>query len=204
MKTDQSAGIWAIDPIHSAIRFEAKYLLISKVPGRFTDFEGTLVRDAASVNDRSDAAATVPDLFTPVDHFSNSTIRIAIYANSIDTGNRERDDHLRSPDFFDAKHYPVIGFHSSGVTLENDGFYMVKGLLAIRDIVKEHSFRLQHSGTATDPNGNTKAGFTMETVISRNQFDVGWNQSIGADRWLLADEIRLLADIQLLKLSSNP
>ena len=171
---------WAIDPVHSTIRFEAKYLLITNVSGWFREFEGMVV--------------------STHDDFSNSTIQLTIYTNSLYTGNEQRDRHLRSPDFFETQKYPVIHFRSTDVIVQ-DKIINVNGVLAIKDISQEYSFTATHLGTATDPNGNTKAGFEMDTVLNRHDFNISWNQLYGMDALLLGNEVKLHADIQLLKLS---
>ena len=96
--TEETRAIWAIDPIHTRIRFEAKYLMLTTVSGWFREIEGTVETDSGD--------------------FSNSTIRLTIYTNSLFTGIDERDNHLRSPDFFDAKKYPTIQFQSSSVMVD--------------------------------------------------------------------------------------
>lgn len=187
-KVRDSAGgqdiIWAIDPVHSRIRFDARYLLISNVSGWFNDFEGTVS--------------------CPGDGFNNCRIRLAIYTNSIDTGNGQRDGHLRSPDFFDAVRYPVIGFHSESVKMPDGpgGKQLeIDGIISIRDIQRPVRLQASWLGTVPDPMGNLKAGFTLNTLLDRKEFDLSWNQRFDNSGLLLSDEIRLQADIQLMRLS---
>src|SRR5262245_9828857 len=134
---------WAIDPVHTSIRFEAKYLLITSISGMFREFEGMVVSEE---ND-----------------FCNSEITLTIYTNSLFTGNDTRDHHLRSPDFFDTKQYPAIHFKSTSVTADGANL-QVSGVLTVKNITQEYVFTARHLGTTVDPEGNTKAGFEMETV----------------------------------------
>ncbi|RYY62818.1 MAG: polyisoprenoid-binding protein [Chitinophagaceae bacterium] len=186
LSTPQPTGnavIWAIDPVHSRIRFDARYLLLSAVSGWFNDFEGTVVAGP--------------------DNFNDSRIRLAIYTSSVNTGNEERDKHLRSADFFDAIHHPVIGFHSTSV-VQSGPELQVTGLISIRDIQREQYFTATWLGTLPDPMGNQKAGFTLDLVLNRKDFNISWNQAFDRSGILLSDEIHLHADLQLLRLSSNP
>lgn len=171
---------WAIDPVHTSIRFEAKYLLITSISGMFREFEGMVVSEG---ND-----------------FYNSEINLTIYTNSLFTGNDTRDNHLRSPDFFDTKQYPVIQFKSASVTADGANLE-VSGVLMVKNITQEYNFTAKHLGTTVDPNGNTKAGFEMDTVLNRHDFNISWNQLYGVDALLLGNEVKLHADVQLLKLS---
>jgi polyisoprenoid-binding protein YceI len=180
MEQPTKKSTWAIDPVHSTIRFEAKYLLITSVSGWFREFEGTVVSEH--------------------DDFSNSAIHFTIYTNSLDTGNEQRDRHLRSPDFFDTQKYPVIHFRSTAVVVRDKTIY-VTGLLNVKDINQEYCFTASHLGTTSDPMGNTKAGFEMNTVLNRHDFKISWNQLYGVDALLLGNEVKLHADVQLLKLS---
>jgi polyisoprenoid-binding protein YceI len=107
---------------------------------------------------------------------------------------------LRSPDFFDTQQYPVILFKSTAVIVKDKKIH-VTGMLSVKDITQEYRFTAAHLGTATDPNGNTKAGFEMHTTLNRYDFNISWNQLYGMDALLLGDEVKLHADVQLLKLS---
>ncbi len=168
-----------VDPVHTRIRFESKYLLLTAVSGWFTQFEGSVV--AAS------------------DDFSASEIRLTIYTNSIYTGNEERDNHLKSPDFFDARRYPTIEFRSTTVTVKDAGIHVV-GQLTIKDVTQSLEFDVQYTGISKDPMGNSKAGFEMDTVFNRKDFNISWNQVIDKFGVMIADEVKLHCDIQLLKL----
>ena len=171
--------IWAIDPVHTKIRFDAKYLLLTAVSGWFREVEGTVVSKS--------------------ENFSDSEIRLTIYTHSLFTGIDERDDHLRSPDFFDAKKYPTITFSSTNVLVTADDI-KITGLLVIKEITQEIVFTAKYLGTVPDPMGNTKACFEMDTVLDRKDFNITWNQFFDKNGILISDQVKLHADIQLLKL----
>ena len=179
MEDLQSSTIWMVDPVHTRIRFESKYLLLTAVSGWFTQFEGSVV--------------------APANDFSGSEIRLMIYANSIYTGNDERDNHLKSPDFFDVRRYPVIGFRSTAVSVQ-EASIQVSGQLTIKDVTKSLEFNVHHTGISEDPMGNCKAGFEMDAVFNRKDFNISWNQAIDRFGVMIADEVKLHCDIQLLRL----
>lgn len=175
---------WAIDPVHSRIRFESKYLLLTAVSGWLTEFEGQVISQDPQ--------------------FSDSSIDLIIYSHSIFTGNPQRDAHLKSADFFDACNYPIIRFRSLQVRPEA-GQIRVTGLLTIKNIDQEIEFLVNPMGQNTDPNGNTKAGFVLDAHFNRKDFNITWNQYLEKGM-LIADDVTIHADIQLLLLppASDP
>jgi polyisoprenoid-binding protein YceI len=175
----QTKTIWAIDPVHSKFRFDAKYLLITSVSGWFREVEGTV----HSVND----------------DFTGSEIWLTFYTNSIFTGVDERDKHLRSEDFFDARNYPTIKFHSRDVTRDGNGL-RISGELSIKEKTQGLVFSANYLGNVTDPAGNIKACFEMDATLDRKAFDITWNQVFDKAGVLISDEVKLHADIQLLKI----
>lgn len=180
MQGQNKKNIWVIDPVHTRIRFETKYLLITSVSGSFTEFEGSVT--------------------TPSDNFDNSEIKLKLYTNSINTGNEERDNHLRSADFFDAAHYPSLTFSSTSVHVRNTEI-KVTGELCIKNIRETISFGAKHLGFVTDPFGNSKSAFEMQLVLNRKDFGISWNQFFDNAGVLLSDEVKIFGDIQLLKVS---
>lgn len=171
---------WAIDPVHSRIRFDARYLLISSVSGWFRELEGTV---ASYHND-----------------FSGSEIQLVIYSESLYTGVEERDTHLRSADFFDCDRFPRILFQSTSVLAQEDGRLLLNGELKIKGISLPIDFEARYHGAVSDPMGNTKAGFEADIVFDRRLFNIHWNQFFDRNGILISDEVRLHADIQLLRL----
>jgi polyisoprenoid-binding protein YceI len=180
MEANNKEVVWVIDPVHSRIRFDTKYLLLTPVSGWFTEFEGTVI--------------------TPGEDFDNSEVLLTIYANSVYTGNEQRDSHLKSVDFFDAARFPVITYKSSTVKVQGD-FIAAKGILKIKGIQQEIDLQVKYVGTTQDPNGNSKAGFTLETTFNRQDFNINWNQVLDQHGLLLSDEVLLHCDVQLLRLS---
>lgn len=169
---------WLIDPVHSRIRFEARYLLISSLSGWFTQFEGRIT--------------------TGTESFEGSRISLTIYTHSISTGHAERDNHLRSADFFDTRHYPVITFTSTQVIITGERLW-VSGNLSIKNISQNIEFSALHTGTCLDDRGNTKAGLEMQLQLDRKAFGLTWNNFFNQDQFLLSDEVKIVCDIQLLK-----
>lgn len=180
MSTSVKKATWAIDPIHSTIRFDAKYLLITSVSGWFREFEGTVV--------------------SSIDGFCNSEIQLTIYTQSLTTANEERDNHLRSADFFDAKQFPVIQFRSTAVTMHEKNI-SVSGILSVKNIEHPFHFTATFLGMCADPMGNAKAAFEMDAILNRKDFNITWNQLFDKNGLLLSDEVKVHCDLQLLKLS---
>jgi polyisoprenoid-binding protein YceI len=179
MEDANKEEVWVIDPVHTRIRFDTKYLLLTPVSGWFTQFEGAVVTTNGS--------------------FDNSRTQLTIYTNSVYTGNEERDAHLRSADFFDAAKFPTITWKSDTVTMQGNDI-QATGPLTIKGIGQDITLQATHVGTAPDPMGNIKAGFTLETTLNRKDFNITWNQYIDKHGLLLSDEVVLHCDVQLLKL----
>lgn len=171
--------VWVIDPVHTRIRFDTKYLLLTPVSGWFTQFEGSVV--------------------TSEDNFNNSRAQLTIYTNSVYTGNEERDAHLRSADFFDAARFPIISWKSDQVTVKGENIEAT-GTLTIKGIDQPITLLARHEGSSPDPMGNMKAGFTLDVTLNRKDFNITWNQLIDHHGLLLSDEVALHCDVQLLRL----
>ena len=166
-------GTWAVDPAHSDVAFVARHLMVTKVRGRFTDVSGTV---------------------TVADDFAASTVSAAAAVASVDTGNADRDAHLRSADFFDAETYPEITFVSTAVTPDS-----LTGDLTIKGVTKPVTFDLDFGGVATDPWGNTKAAFEARTDVSRKDWGLTWNAALEGGGVLVSDKVTISLDIQLVK-----
>ncbi len=179
MAENTKEEVWVIDPVHSRIRFDTKYLLLTPVSGWFQEFEGTVT--------------------TPGEDFDGSRVHLTIYANSVYTGNQQRDGHLRSADFFDAAKYPTITWQSTAVKVEGE-FINAKGILHIKDVQQEIGLRVKYVGATQDANGNRKAGFTLEATFNRQDFHINWNQALDQHGLLLSNEVTLHCDVQLLRL----
>ena len=167
------AGTWNIDASHSELGFVARHLMVTKVRGQFKEFEGT-----AKVGD---------DL-------GSSQVSAVVQLASIDTGSADRDAHLRSADFFDVENNPTMSFTSTEVTEDE-----LKGDLTIKGVTKPVTFDLDFNGLATDPWGNTKAGFEASTEINRKDFGLEWNVALEGGGVLVSEKIKINLDIQLVK-----
>lgn len=170
---------WKIDPTHSEIQFKVKHLMITTVTGNFNEFDAT--------------ALTEGDDFSSV-----SSVDFNASIDSISTNNSQRDEHLRSADFFDASQYPTLTFKSSRVEGAGDDF-TVSGDLTIKDTTKPVTLKAEFGGIVVDPYGQTKAGFTVSGKISRKEFGLTWSAVTEAGQVVVSDDIRLIAEIQFVK-----
>lgn len=142
---------WSIDPAHSFVNFSVRHMGISFVDGHFKKFDGTVT-------------AAKPDL-------TDAKIRFTVDVNSISTNVEQRDNHLKSDDFFNAEAFPTMKFESSGFKKVNQNNYELIGKLTIRDVTKDVKFNVVYGGTAT-AQGNTKAGFTATATINRLDYNI--------------------------------
>lgn len=171
-------GNWVLDPTHSEIQFKVKHLVISTVTGTFKSFEGNFT--------------------TQNEDFTNAAIDFFIAVDSIDTNQVDRDNHLRSADFFDAEKYPTIKFKSTSFTKEGDD-YKLKGDLTIKDVTKPITFDVEYGGIATDFYNNQKAGFEVTGKINRKEFDLTWNAVTEAGAIVVGEDIKLIVNVQFIK-----
>lgn len=173
------ATTWKIDPTHSEVQFKVKHLMITTVTGNFNEFDAT--------------AVTEGDDFTSV-----SSVDFTASVESISTNNSQRDEHLRSADFFDATQYPALTFKSTRVEGSGDEF-TVHGDLTIKDTTKPVALKAEFGGIVVDPYGQTKAGFTVSGKISRKEFGLTWSAVTEAGQVVVSDDIRLSAEFQFVK-----
>jgi polyisoprenoid-binding protein YceI len=174
-----TTNLWNIDGAHSGINFSIRHMVVSKVRGRFTKFSGALQLDDADL--------------------TRSTLDVHIDASSIDTGTQQRDDHLRSADFFDAEKYPELHFQSSRIEKLAKDNYRVVGDLTIKDVTREVALDVEYGGQAKDPWGNQRAGFIASTSIDRKDFGLKWNQVLEAGGVLVGDKVTIELEIQAVK-----
>ncbi|WPP48737.1 YceI family protein [Catalinimonas niigatensis] len=178
METTQLTKTWAIDAAHSEIHFKVKHMMVSIVTGSFDEFEGSVKTEN---NDFEDAKITF-------------TAKI----DSINTKNVDRDNHLKSDDFFNAEEFPELKFTSKSFRKVEEDEYILTGNLTIRNITKEVELGVLYHGQAVDPYGNTKAGFEIKGKISRKDFGLSWNAITEAGSIVVADPIKLDLNIQLI------
>jgi polyisoprenoid-binding protein YceI len=169
---------WNLDPAHSEIQFKVKHLMVTNVTGRFNDFTA--------------------EIQTQGENFDDAKITFSAKVQSIDTGNADRDNHLRSADFFDAEHYPELSFVSSRFTKISDELFSLEGTMRIKGKEAPLTLQAEYGGKMKDPWGNTKAGFTLSGKINRKDWDLNWNAALETGGWLVSEEVRLNMEIQLL------
>ncbi len=171
---DNAKTVWNIDTTHSEINFKVKHMMISTVTGDFEKFNGTVE--------------------TTDENFNNGNFSFSAEVDSINTNNKDRDNHLKSDDFFGAKEFPKLTFTSKSF----DGEKMV-GDLTIKGVTKEIILDAEYNGTAVDPYGQTKAGFEFEGQISRKDFGLTWNAVTEAGSVVVSDKVKLVASLQFIK-----
>jgi polyisoprenoid-binding protein YceI len=183
MKTTNEKSKWVLDPAHSEILFKAKHLMITNVNGEFKNFN---IEVTTTGND-----------------FKDASILGTIDATSLSTNNEGRDAHLKSADFFEAGKYRDITFKATSMKETEDGTFTLKGLLTIKDVTNEVSLNVEFGGFNKDPWGNQKAGFSLAGKINRKDWGLNWNAALETGGVLVSDEIRISAEVQLLKQAIN-
>lgn len=177
-------GPWTVDPAHSSVGAVAQHLGFSSVRGRFTDFTARI--------------EVAPD------DVAKSRVEAVIRARSIDTGNRMRDDHLRSEDFLDVARYPEIIYRSSGLTPAGSDRWTVHGELSMRGEVRPVDLDLSYLGTGSDPWGGTRAAFHASTELRRDDFRMNYNQVVAAGIAAIGTTLKVELDIQAVQGDSLP
>jgi polyisoprenoid-binding protein YceI len=170
---------WTLDKSHSEIHFRIRHMMISWVSGFFTDFDGRF-----EYSDESQRLIS-----------AGLTIRV----DSISTGNANRDEHLRSIDFFDSGKFPEIQFESDQLSLAEAGVYKLPGKLCIHGITRQVLMDVEFSGLARDPWGNEKIGFSISGEINRRDFNIHWNTALESGGVLIGEEVQIRAELQLVK-----
>lgn len=168
------AGTWAIDPTHSEVGFSVRHLMVSKVKGTFKTFEGTL---------------------TIADDLLDSRVEATIDASSVDTRDENRDNHLRSADFFDVDQHPQLTFSSTSIRPKGDA-YIVTGDLTIHGVTRSVDLDLEFNGVSPDPWGGTRTGFSASTEINRSDFGVEFNIPLESGGFVVGDRIKITLEIE--------
>lgn len=170
---------WSIDQSHSEIQFKVRHLVISTVTGEFNSFDATVETEGESFEDA--------DVYFEAD------------VNSVDTGEEDRDQHLKSDDFFHAEEHPKLRFQSSSIEKSGENQYRLTGDLTIRGTTREVSLDVVHGGTVEDPYGQTKAGFELEGTLNRKDFGLEWDAVTEAGNVVVGDKVKLMLSVQLVK-----
>jgi polyisoprenoid-binding protein YceI len=172
------AGNWTVDKAHTSVKFTVSHLVISDVEGRFKTFDGTMESSKAD--------------------FSDAKINFTVDVASVNTDNENRDNHLKSPDFFDAAKFPQMKFVSTSFVPLGDNKYTLVGNLTIRDVTKPVSFDVKFGGTAVAM-GGTHAGFKATTKINRFDFNLKWNNTTDVGGAVVGSDVEIKIDVDFKK-----
>jgi polyisoprenoid-binding protein YceI len=167
---------WNIDQVHTHIGFAVKHMMVATVRGQFKQYRGTLDIDA--------------------DDFTRSKLTGEIDVASIDTGNTQRDEHLRTGDFLDAANHPTITFASERIEAKGGGEYVLHGALTIRGVTKHVALDVEFQGVAKNPWGQTIAGLSLRGAINRKDFGVNFNAVLEAGGVMIAETVKLEIDVE--------
>lgn len=167
---------WVLDNVHSHVGFTVKHMMVATVRGQFKEYSGTINLDATD--------------------FTKSTFSGEIKVASIDTGNTDRDNHLRTNDFFDAANHPTITFKSSRIETKGDGAYVVHGDLTIRGVTHPIALDAEFHGTAKNPYGKTVAGVNVRGIVNRKDFGIEFNSILETGGVALAEKVKIEIDAE--------
>jgi polyisoprenoid-binding protein YceI len=176
LPTDVTTGIWTLDNSHSEIAFTVRHAGISKVRGQFKDAEATLEL---------------------ADNVADSKVSASIKTASFDSGDANRDGHVRGEDFFDVEQFPEISFVSKSIVPSGDA-YELQGELTIKGVTRSVALETEFNGVAIDPFGNTRAGLSAGTTISRKDFGLTWNAAIEAGGVLVSDKVAINLELAFI------
>lgn len=181
---DTLTGAFTPDPAHSQIGFVARHAMVTRVRGHFASFDGSGHFDAEDP--------------------TNSTIEIRIDVGSVDTGNDDRDQHLRSGDFFDVEQHPTIEFRSTGITHVSGDEYRIDGDLTIRGTTLPVTLDASYMGAAVDPFGNTRVGLEGSTKVNRKDWGLEWNAPLDTGGVLVSEKVTLEFDVSAVRSAPEP
>jgi polyisoprenoid-binding protein YceI len=174
---------WNLDTVHSGINFTVRHMVVSKVRGRFAKFGGSVTLDE--------------------DDLTRSIVEATIDASSIDTGTAQRDDHLKSADFFDVEHFPQIRFRSTRIERLEGENYRLTGELTIRDVTRPIALEAEYGGRGKDPWGNERVGFTAKGALDRKDFGLKWNQALETGGVLVSDRVDIELEVQAVRAAAS-
>jgi polyisoprenoid-binding protein YceI len=170
---------WTVDPAHSSIDFTIRHMMISKVKGSFGSFDAEIDADPQ-------------DLTT-------AKVQFSIDLSSIDTKNTDRDNHLRTADFFDVENNPKLTFESTSITKKGDGEYSVTGNVNLHGVTRPETFNVSFEGAGKDPWGNEKVGFSGTGTLKRSDYGLTYNAALETGGVLLGDDVKVSLEIQASK-----
>jgi polyisoprenoid-binding protein YceI len=170
---------YTIDPDHSTVGFTVKHLAISKVNGHFDKFSGEINFDTGKLD--------------------KGSVKVKIDPSSINTANSKRDDHLKSPDFFDVKKFSDMGFESTKISDVSGDHFKMTGKLTMHGVTKEITLDCELGGTATDPWGNHRVSFSAKGKLSRGDYGLKWNKALEAGGVVVGDEISIDLEVEAIQ-----
>lgn len=170
---------WNLDTTHSNVGFKVKHMMISNVNGSVNDFTVSLDSDASD--------------------FTDAKVTFVGKMDSINTQNSQRDEHLKSADFFDAAAFPEMKFVSTSISKKDDTDYVLEGDLTIKDVTKKVVLDVEYGGMFVDPWGQTKVGFSLSGKINREDFGLNYNAVLESGGVLIGKEVKIHAEVQFVK-----
>ncbi len=173
-----TAGTFVLDKSHTQVGFVARHLMVSKVRGRFTDYDGKVV---------------------VADDPAESSVEVVIQAASIDTNDANRDNHVRTNDFLAVEEYPTLAFRSTKVELDPRGTWKVHGDLTVRGVTRPIVLDVEFEGVIQDPWGNQRLGFTASGEIDRNEFGVSFNAALETGGFVVSPKVKLEIEAEAVR-----
>lgn len=170
-------GTWTIDPTHSDVSFTVRHMMVSKVRGSFKSFSGEIVI---------------------ADDLTKSSVDATIDVDSFDTGNADRDAHIRSADFLEVERYPTMAFHSTQIRPAGDD-YVVDGELTLHGVTRPVSLDLEVGGVTTDPYGNLRLGLSATTEINRRDFGIDITMPLDSGGVVVGDKVKITLDVAAIR-----
>ena len=168
-----------LDKVHSSLDFQIKHMMVSKAKGEFTNFD--------------------VDFNGDLDNLTSASIKVTIPVTSIDTGNEDRDGHLRSGDFFEAEKYPNLVFESKSITKKSDDEYEVTGDFTIKGVTKEEIFVVEYNGKSKSPlDGSTVAGFDVSGKVNREAYGMTYNAAMETGGFLLGKDVKFEGNFEFV------
>jgi polyisoprenoid-binding protein YceI len=174
--TSLPTGTWKVDPVHSSVEFHVKHLGIATVKGQFKEFEGTLE-------------------VGPDGARASGTVQVA----SVDTREPQRDEHLRSADFFDVDKYPEIAFSSTAIRPLDEDTFEIEGDFTIHGVTRPLKLQATLEGTETDPQGNPRVGLSASAQINRSDYEMKFNMALGSGNVVVSDKVKILLELSTIK-----
>lgn len=172
------AKTWKLDQTHSNIGFSIKHMMFTNVKGNFEDYQGEIKMEGTNLE--------------------KASLTFTAQVDSINTGNKDRDNHLKSPDFFDTAQFPTISFNSNSITHQKENEYLIQGDLNMHGISKPVVLNAEFSGLMQDPFGNTKIGLNINGKINRKDWGLNWNSTLETGGLLVGEDVKFDIEVQLV------